>query len=155
MRERRAPARAPKGRAASAIDKRGASPRPRATVAPSSQALPTRPAKAARGLAILRAAQRALVRSTDEAGLLALICEIAITEAGYRMAWAGIAVEDEERTIRPIAWAGEGSDYLAAVPMTWSDSPSGEGPAGTAIRDNRPALGRNFSTDPNLAPWRA
>ncbi len=107
-----------------------------------------------RGLNILRAAQRALLRASDEAELLDLICGIAVNEAGYRMAWAGLAEDDAEKNIRPIAWAGVEHGYLEAIRATWSDTAQGRGPAGTAIKTSRPALGRNFATDPELRPWR-
>jgi PAS domain S-box-containing protein len=107
-----------------------------------------------RALAVLRAAQRALVRAKDEPELLDLICGIAVNEAGYRLAWAGLADEDPGQTIRTIAAAGIDAVYLESLRGTWSDTPLGRGPAGTAIRTNRPALGRDFATDPDLAPWR-
>jgi PAS domain S-box-containing protein len=115
---------------------------------------PPAPRDLRRDVSILRAAQRALLRARDEAELLDLICGIAVNEAGYRMAWAGFAEDDAEKNIRPIAWAGVEAGYLEAIRATWSETPQGRGPAGTAVRTNRPALGRNFATDPDLRPWR-
>jgi PAS domain S-box-containing protein len=117
-------------------------------------ASPPEPYSPRRVLAILQAAQKALLRATDEVELLDLICGIAVNEAGYRLAWAGVAEDDPDKTIRAIAWAGLESGYLEATRMSWSDTALGRGPAGTAMRSNRPALGRNFATDPDLAPWR-
>ena len=107
-----------------------------------------------RSLAVLRAAQRALIRAKDEPELLDLICAIAVNEAGYRLAWAGLADDDPGRTVRPIAWAGIDAGYVQSLLGTWSDTPMGRGPVGTAIRTNQPALGRDFAVDPELAPWR-
>jgi PAS domain S-box-containing protein len=117
-------------------------------------ASPPEPDAPRRVLAILRAAQKALLRATDEVELLDLVCSIAVNEAGYRLAWAGLAEDDSEKTIRAIAWAGLETGYLEATRMCWSDTDLGRGPAGTAMRTNRPAVGRNFAVDPELAPWR-
>jgi len=105
-------------------------------------------------LAVLWAAQRALLRAGSEEELLDLVCGIAVNEAGYRFAWAGLAEDDAQQTIRPIAWAGHDAAYLASIRLEWADTPLGRGPVGTAIRDNRPVLGHDFATDAELAPWR-
>jgi PAS domain S-box-containing protein len=117
-------------------------------------AVPSEPYSPRRVLAILQAAQKALLHATDEVELLHLICGIAVNEAGYRLAWAGLAEDDPEKTIRAIAWAGRDAGYLETTRMCWSDTALGRGPAGTAMRTNRPVLGRNFATDPELRPWR-
>jgi PAS domain S-box-containing protein len=103
---------------------------------------------------VLRSAQRALLHAEDEAELLDLICRIAVDEAGYRLAWVGFAQDDPEWTVRPVAQAGYEAGYLGSVTITWADTRLGRGPTGTAIRIGRPVLGRNFLSDPELAPWR-
>ncbi len=107
-----------------------------------------------RAFVVLRAAQRALLRAEDEAELLRSICRIAVEEAGYRLAWVGLAEDGEERPVRPVAQAGYEEGYLESVTISWADTPLGRGPTGTAIRTGRPVVGRNFLTDPELAPWR-
>ncbi|MBF6605984.1 MAG: EAL domain-containing protein [Chloroflexi bacterium] len=107
-----------------------------------------------RAFVVLRSAQRALLRAEDEAELLDSICRIAVDEAGYRLAWVGLAEDDPERTVRPVAQAGAEAGYLGSITITWADTPLGHGPTGSAIRTGRPVIGRNFLTDPELAPWR-
>jgi hypothetical protein len=46
-----------------------------------------------------------LLRASGEQSLLAEICRIVCERAGYRMAWAGYAENDEAKTVRPAAWA--------------------------------------------------
>lgn len=47
------------------------------------------------------------------------------------MAWAGFAEHDEARTVRPVAWAGRGSEFLARAKVSWSEASEwGRGPAG-------------------------
>jgi PAS domain S-box-containing protein len=107
-----------------------------------------------RAFVVLRSAQRALLRAEDEAELLDSICRISVDEAGYCLAWVGLAQDDLERTVRPVAQAGYEAGYLESITITWADTPLGRGPTGTAIRTGRPVVGRSFLTDPELAPWR-
>ena len=70
------------------------------------------------------------------------------------MAWVGFAEQDEGKWVRPVAHAGFEEGYLQTVSFTWADTELGRGATGTAIRTGRPAVGRDFRTDPCLAPWR-
>lgn len=97
----------------------------------------------------------ALVRANDEATLIQDICRIAVEMGGYRMAWVGFAENDAGRVVRPVASVGFENGYLTRAGITWADTVRGRGPTGTAIRTGRPQVGRNFLTDPELAPWRA
>ena len=103
---------------------------------------------------VLRSAQRALLRAEGEAELLDMVCRIAVDKAGYRLAWVGFARDDPERTVHPVAQAGFEAGYLGSISTSWADTPLGRGPVGTAIRTGRPAVGRSFLVDPELAPWR-
>ena len=70
----------------------------------------------------------------DEQTLLNDICRIICDEAGHRMAWVGYALQDDAKTIQPMAWAGFEDGYLAVAGISWADSKRGRGPTGTAIR---------------------
>jgi len=95
-----------------------------------------------------------LVRATDEQALLDEICRIICDEAGYRMAWVGYAEHDEEKTVRPVAWAGVDDGYVAEARISWADTERGRGPIGTAVRTGQTACVQDFTTDPEAAPWR-
>jgi len=99
--------------------------------------------------------RRATLLASSEASYLDEVCRIVVEDCGFRMVWIGYAEEDEARTVRPMAQAGLGSDYLQSVRITWDDSELGRGPTGTAIRTGRTATCRNMLTDPDFAPWRA
>ena len=107
-----------------------------------------------RTLQVINEVNQALVRATEEAELLQHICQIIVDVGGHRMAWVGLAEQDEAKTVRPVAAAGHGLAYLDTVEVTWADTERGRGPTGTAIRTGRPALARNLLTDPVYAPWR-
>jgi PAS domain S-box-containing protein len=95
-----------------------------------------------------------LLRAEDEEALLSDICRIVCEDAGYRMAWVGYAVQDEKKTVRPVAWAGASDGYLTVADITWADSERGNGPCGTAIRTGESVCVQNFASDPTVAPWR-
>ncbi len=96
-----------------------------------------------------------LLRAVDEQTLLNDICKIICDEAGYRMAWVGFAEQDVGKTIRPVAWAGVESGYIANAKLTWSEAEErGRGPAGMVIRNGETVYVQDFSTDPRMTPWR-
>jgi diguanylate cyclase (GGDEF)-like protein len=107
-----------------------------------------------RALGVLRAANRALLRATDETWLVQEICRIMVEDSGYRFAWVGYAEHDEQKSVRPVAHAGFEDGYLAVANISWADSERGHGPTGTAIRTGKPTVVRDMLTDPNVAPWR-
>ncbi len=111
--------------------------------------------QANRALRLFSLIGSAVVHATDEQGLLAEICRIAVAAAGYPMAWIGRAEADSESTVRPVASAGEGSEeFLAGVHVSWAENEYGRGTAGTAIRTRRPAIGRDLLRNPAFAVWR-
>ncbi|MGO8735392.1 MAG: PAS domain S-box protein [Terriglobia bacterium] len=107
-----------------------------------------------RALRTIGACNQVLVRAVEEPSLLKDTCEILVGVGGYRMAWVGFAERDEAKSIRPVAHAGFEEGYLQTVSCNWADTELGRGATGTAIRTGRPAVGRDFRTDPKLAPWR-
>ncbi len=107
-----------------------------------------------RALRTISAANHCLVHATDETGLLNDVCALAVDTAGYRMAWVGYVEPDEERSVRPVAWAGAESGYLANIKVSWGEGPLGQGPTGRCIRERRPVTARDIQHDPRFEPWR-
>jgi signal transduction histidine kinase/CheY-like chemotaxis protein len=110
--------------------------------------------RARRALRVLSASNHAVMRATNETGLLAEACRILVEDGGYRFAWVGLAGDDEAKTVEPIAVAGFEDGYLETITVTWSESEHGGGPAGTAIRTGEPFVARSIATDPAFRPWR-
>ena len=71
------------------------------------------------------------------------------------MVWIGYAENDENKTVRPVAYSGYEEGYLETMQLTWADNERGRGPTGTAIRTGQPSMCRNMLTDPAFTPWRA
>jgi len=107
-----------------------------------------------RALRMLSDTNQALIRIADEMTLLNEVCRITVEIGGYRMAWIGLAQNDEAKTVRPVAHAGFESGYVESANLTWADNERGRGPGGIAIRTGQLCITRNIPLDPAFAPWR-
>ncbi|HYA17948.1 MAG TPA: SpoIIE family protein phosphatase [Bryobacteraceae bacterium] len=104
---------------------------------------------------VLSKCNEALIRATEEPGLLQQICDVIVEEAGYRLCWVGRAENDEAKSVTPIAHAGFEAGYLATLNVTWADTERGHGPTGTSIRTRQTVVMRHIASDPAMALWRA
>jgi PAS domain S-box-containing protein len=107
-----------------------------------------------RALKTISKCNEAVIRSREEPALLFDVCRLIVEVGGYRMAWIGYAINDENKSIKPIAMMGLGQDYVDKVRVTWADTERGRGPVGTAVRSKKPCIIKNVTTDPNFIPWR-
>lgn len=87
-----------------------------------------------RALKTLSACNESLVHAMHEQELLASICQVIVHTGGYRFAWVGYAENDERKTVRPMAFAGEETGFLDALRFSWADDESGRNPIGEAVR---------------------
>jgi len=105
--------------------------------------------------AALSQCNQAIVRCQSEAELFPVICADAVKFGGMKLAWIG-APDAATGQVVPVAFSGEGSDYLRGLVITTdADSPSGRGPSGSAIRDDRPYWCQDFINDPSTQFWHA
>lgn len=95
-----------------------------------------------------------LVRATDEQALMEQVCRIIVDSEGYRLAWVGFALNDAEKSVRPVARWGQGKDYLEDLKVSWGDNRHGRGPTGIAIRTGKPCVAQHILTDARWDPWR-
>jgi PAS domain S-box-containing protein len=107
-----------------------------------------------RALIVLSNCGEALIRAGDESEFMNTICEILVVDGGYRLAWVGLAEQDQAKTVRPVAQKGFEHGYVDTVNISWADNERGRGPTGTAIRTKKPSIARNIMTDAHFAPWR-
>ena len=94
-----------------------------------------------------------IIREDDENRLLNSICKIAVEEAGYKLAWIGLAMDD--KTVLPVASAGFDKDYLNHIKISWGDDKLSEGPTGQAIKTGKYIVMQDILDDPNFEPWKA
>jgi PAS domain S-box-containing protein len=96
----------------------------------------------------------AVVRATEESGLLREICRILVEVGDYRSAWVGFAEQDEIKIAARAAQADLEESPLGPAAITLADAERRDGPAGTAIRTGKPVVVSDYLTDPTYAPWR-
>ncbi|MFP4607688.1 MAG: HD domain-containing phosphohydrolase [Thiohalospira sp.] len=103
--------------------------------------------------ALLRA-NSALVKAESEPALFQSVCEALTSSQGYPLAWVGLAETDPDRSVRVAGAAGERTDYLEAIRVSWdAESPLGQGPTGRAIRTGT-SQQAGLERDPQFEPWR-
>jgi PAS domain S-box-containing protein len=96
---------------------------------------------------------RALVRESSRRELEARVCEIFSESEPYLFAWVG-GVDPDTRHIRPREWAGIEEGYLDSVTVTADERPTGQGPAGVAVKERRVAVAQRVGEDADFSPWR-
>lgn len=89
---------------------------------------------------------------TDLPSRLHEICST-VVQLGYRMVWVGL-LDEQSGEVIPTAQAGFENGYLSSVKVTYSESASGQGPTGRAIKSRQPVLQNHITTAPEYAPWR-
>lgn len=108
--------------------------------------------KLTRLYATLSQTNQAIVRSTTSREELFLnICNAAVTHGNFIMAWVGL-VDETTRTVKPVCHYGAENGYLTNIDISINDVPSGRGPTGTAIRDNRVSYVNDYAADRRTAP---
>jgi PAS domain S-box-containing protein len=95
-----------------------------------------------------------MMKLSSELQYLQDVCKIINDDCGYAMVWIGFALNDENKTVKPIVYSGFDKDYIEFMNISWADSERGRGPTGTAIREGRPVICKDIETDPLFEPWR-
>jgi PAS domain S-box-containing protein len=109
--------------------------------------------KVSRLYAVLSRCNHAIVHSRDTNELLQTACHAAVSLGGMKMAWIGM-VDAETQLLRPVASFGDEAGYLATVQISVvAGSVFGQGPTGTAIRDDQPFWCDDLQTNSRTVPW--
>jgi diguanylate cyclase len=111
--------------------------------------------RANRALRVLSTVNQALIQGESEPALLNLVCKALVDKGGYRMAWVGFAVHDEDKSVRPVAQYGVADGYLDHAAISWADTERGRGPTGIAARTAIVQVSREIGSDPPMRVWRA
>ena len=99
---------------------------------------------------VLSQVNEAIVRTHEEHSLFIEVCRIVTERGDFPLAWIGLV---EERRVRPVATGGPERAYLEDIRVE-IDGELGAGPTGTCIRENRPVVNDDFTSNPSMAPWR-
>jgi hypothetical protein len=92
--------------------------------------------------------RQSLIRDENEMQLMQNVCRTIVETGGYRVAWVGMAENDAERTIKPVAQWGDNQGYLKNLNVSWSNRDLGRGPTGTAIKTGKPVVVQFIEYDP-------
>jgi PAS domain S-box-containing protein len=103
--------------------------------------------------AALRQVNQAIVTSGSRDVLFPNICRALISHGIFSMAWIGL-VDPQTRRLVPVASAGDDDNLLGKITVYTDDRPEGQGPSGTAIRQNLPYIANEMLTDPAMDAWR-
>lgn len=96
---------------------------------------------------------QSIVRVHDRDALFKEICQDAIADGKFRMAWVGLT-NAATGVVSPIVCAGEESGYLETVHISINDDSTSQGPTGRAICEGRTTICQSIATDPRMKPWR-
>ncbi len=94
-----------------------------------------------------------IVQIDNEKELLCRACNEFVRSRQYALAWIGFK-QAGSYSILPVAQCGEKVDYLAAINITWDNSPLGNGPTGIAIKTGKPDVIQDMVHDPRYEPWK-
>ncbi len=95
---------------------------------------------------------KAIVDCQSAAELFERICHEAVEYGGLSLAWIGMVRPDNMLEI--LTSDGDGQKYLESIQISVDPaSPYGNGPTGTAIRNNQPYWCNDFATSDATKPW--
>lgn len=109
-----------------------------------------------RSLRVLVATNLALAKAGTEAELLGEVCALLVESGGHPLAWIGYALDDDDKTVRPMAFGGgPHANYLDTLKISWDDTKViGQGPTGIAIRTGEIQVNLDYLNNPRVAFWR-
>ena len=97
---------------------------------------------------------QAIVRADSRRAVETRVCEIISESEPYCFAWIG-EIDRETGRVEPKVSAGVERGYLDGITITTDESPTGHGPAGTALRERRVAVSTDVVEDDDFDPWEA
>lgn len=105
--------------------------------------------------AAVTSCNKALVQSETEEQFLSQVCDFIVKSGGFQMVWIGYAVDDEKKTILPMAHSGFNDGYVDQLDLSWGNNKQGHGPVGRAIRNRTAEVTHDIQTDASFEPWRS
>ncbi len=97
-----------------------------------------------------------LAKATTPHELIVGVCEGITNQFPYVLAWVGLISENNKKNIDITGASGNVRAYLDGIKVSWDEcSPSGNGPAGKAIRFGKSQLMVDSELDEDFAPWRS
>lgn len=105
-------------------------------------------ARMVRALKAYSECHQALIRTKDELQLMNAVCRIFIEVGGYRMAWVGIAENNAQQTITPVAGWGDDLDFVELFKNTCMNKDMKNSAIKTAIKTGKPVVLQHTKRNP-------
>jgi diguanylate cyclase (GGDEF)-like protein/PAS domain S-box-containing protein len=102
---------------------------------------------------LLSQVNQTIVRVRDHQQLFDEICRIAVEDGGFRLVWIGL-IDQEEKIIRPVSWAGYEDGYVQNIFVSTQNIPEGRGPAGITVATGNYVVSVDIERDPRMLPWK-
>ncbi|MFV8833374.1 EAL domain-containing protein [Aquisalimonas sp. APHAB1-3] len=100
-----------------------------------------------RALRMLSRCNQALIHADSECELLETVCEVAVEDGGYALAWVGQVRHDRAQEISPVCASGETRHCPGEGRVCWSMEAVESGdPVARAVRQGRPVFVDDVST---------
>jgi signal transduction histidine kinase/ActR/RegA family two-component response regulator len=107
-----------------------------------------------RELKAINQCSQVISRAESERQLLNDVCRLIVTTGGYRMAWVGYRMDDDAKSVVPVAVSGSEDGYLRDIKLSWGGDELGRGPVGTSIRTGKTSIVRDVQSDGQFEIWR-
>lgn len=105
-------------------------------------------------LSAFAGAVSALSKSETMPELLESICKVITNNTPFVLCWIGMAVADAEKSVAVLAAAGEASQYIGELNISWdANSPYGQGPTGRCLRTRSLQIMSDSGHDGSFQPW--
>lgn len=103
--------------------------------------------------AALSQCNQSIIHCQSEQTLFENLCRDAVDFGGMKMCWIGL-VDDQTGNVNVASSYGDGVEYLNGIEISTDESlPSGKGPTGVSIREDRPFWCQDFYSATATTPW--
>ena len=110
--------------------------------------------KSNRLFTVISQINQTIVRKQVREKIFTEACNNIIEHGKFRMAWIGL-VDEKEKIINPVCWAGAELGYLKKIKaITIKNAAEGNGPTGLAVRTGKYYYCNDIGTDPSMEIWR-
>ncbi|MEI7736054.1 MAG: CHASE3 domain-containing protein [Ferruginibacter sp.] len=110
--------------------------------------------KANRLYNFISAVNQMIVHTVDANTLFKNVCNIAIAQGQFKMAWIGL-VDEVSQNVIPVQFAGDEAGYLSEMrKIKIHNVVGGQGPTGTAIREAKYIISNDIEHDVHMQPWK-
>ena len=109
--------------------------------------------KSRRLYATISQVNKMIIYAREAEDLFRRLCSVIVDSGKFRMAWVGV-IDWENRIVVPVCHAGHDDGYLSLIKVSLDPIPTGMGPTGTAMREQRHYICNDIRTDPAIQPWK-